>query len=386
VKGDTAMERKGRNRREVLSGLRRALEEDAKYENGKILCSMGTNPNPLAKAAYHMFSASNLGDPGLFRGTRRLEQEAIRKLAELLNCRNSVGFIVSGGTEANLLALWAARNAANVGNPEIVVPESAHFSFDKICNLLKLKLVRAKLDDTHRVSPQAVEHCTTDRTIAIVGTAGTSELGAVDPIGELSQIALNHNVHLHVDAAFGGLVIPFLEPKMQNELAFDFRLEGVKSITVDPHKMGMAPIPAGGILFRDGASLESVKTETPYLTETPQYTFAGTRSGASAAATWAVLELMGREGFRKTVRHCMRLTRYLTKEVEALDLQLVVKPTLNIVAFRTQNSKTTAETLRSKGWLISYVPRLGCIRIVIMAHVRKQHLQAFLADLKMTTR
>jgi tyrosine decarboxylase/aspartate 1-decarboxylase len=375
------MESKGRSPRDVLSELRRVLEEDAKYGNGRILSSMCTNPQAIAKAAHRMFLTSNLGDPGLFQGTQRLEREAVRKLADLLNGRESVGFIVSGGTEANLMALWAARNSANVSNPEMVVPESAHFSFDKICNLLEVKLVRAALDDTYRVSPKAVERCITDRTVAIVGTAGTSELGAVDPIVELSRIAVDHNVSLHVDAAFGGLVIPFLEPKMQDGLAFDFGLEGVKSITVDPHKMGMVPIPAGGILFRDKASLESIRTETPYLSETPQYTFAGTRSGASAAATWAVFESLGRDGFRKAVTHCMTLTEYLSREVRAMGLQLVVKPTLNIIGFRSHDSKKTVETLRRKGWFVSYVPRLDCMRIVIMPNLRKKHAEMFLADL-----
>jgi tyrosine decarboxylase/aspartate 1-decarboxylase len=300
----------------------------------------------------------------------------------LLNGKDSVGFIVSGGTEANLLALWAARNCSNVSSPEVVVPESAHFSFDKICNLLKLKPVRAKLDSSYKVSPEAVDRCITNRTVAIIGTAGTAELGVVDPINELSEIALTHGVHLHVDAALGGLVIPFLEPEVQGALAFDFRLEGVKSVTVDPHKMGMSTIPAGGILFRDPAMLEHIKTETPYLTESPQYTFVGTRSGASVAATWAVFESLGCEGFRRTVERCITLTRFLSKQIETLGLQLVVKPTLNIVAFRTDGSRKTADVLRRKGWFISYVPRLDCVRIVVMPHLRKRHVQAFLKDLR----
>jgi tyrosine decarboxylase/aspartate 1-decarboxylase len=83
--------------------------------------------------------------------------------ANLLNCRNGVGFVVSGGTEANLMALWAARNRSNANNPEVVVPESAHFSFDKICYLLGLKPVRAKLDNAFRAIPEEVEHCINDR-------------------------------------------------------------------------------------------------------------------------------------------------------------------------------------------------------------------------------
>ena len=367
-----------------MEDLWRILQEDEKYEEGTILSSMCTKPLPIAKTAHQMFLASNLGDAGLFRGARRLEQEAVRKLADLLNGRDSVGFIVSGGTEANLLALWAARNSANVSSPEVVIPESAHFSFDKICNILGLKAISAKLDDTYRVKPEAVAHSVTSRTVAIVGTAGTTELGVVDPIPSLSKIAKTHDVYLHVDAAFGGLVIPFLEPAERNALAFDFSLEGVKSITVDSHKMGMAPIPAGGILFRNQSLLDPIKTETPYLSETSQYTFVGTRNGASAAATWSVFEFLGIEGFKKTVKRCMTLTEFLSKEIEALGINLLIKPTMNIVAFRTSNSKKTAEELRKTGWFVSHVPRLDCIRVVIMPHLKRRHIEAFLKDLNKT--
>ena len=378
------MQNRGRNRKEILAELRLIIGKDAKYEDGKILCSMCTNPQPIAKIAHQMFLCSNLGDSGLFPGSRRLEKDVVRKLADLLNGISGVGFIVSGGTEANLLALLAARNWLDVSNPEVVLPESAHFSFDKICNLLMLKPVWAELDDTYRVVPESVERCITDRTVAIVGTAGTAELGAVDPIGRLSEIALAHGIHLHVDAALGGLVIPFLKHAERDALEFDFRLGGVKSITVDPHKMGMSTVPAGGILFRERAFLEHIKTETPYLSDETQYTFVGTRSAASVAASWAVFESLGRKGFTKTVGRCMALTKLLAKNIETLGLKLVVQPTLNIVAFRTSNSKETAETLRKRGWFISYVPRLDCLRIVIMPHLRRQHVQTFLTDLSKT--
>lgn len=378
------MENKGRSRKEILAELRLILGDDAKYDDGKILCSMCTNPQPIAKIAHQMFLCSNLGDPGLFAGSRRLEQDVVGKLASLLNGENSVGFIVSGGTEANLLALLAARNSSNVSNPEVILPESAHFSFDKICNLLNLKPAHAELDAAFRVKPESVEHCITENTVAIVGTVGTAELGVVDPIGKLSEIALAHGIYLHVDAAFGGLVIPFFEPAERDALEFDFRLEGVKSVTVDPHKMGMSTVPAGGILFRDQTFLEHIRTETPYLTEAAQYTFVGTRSAASVAATWAVFESLGREGFRKTVRRCMALTKLLSKGVEALGLKLVAQPTMNIMAFRSPNSKKTAETLRKRGWFVSYVSRLDCVRIVVMPHLRRKHVQAFLTDLSKT--
>jgi tyrosine decarboxylase/aspartate 1-decarboxylase len=375
------MQKQGISRKKVLAELRKIREQDLNYEDGRILCSMCTAPHPIAKIANQLFLNSNIGDPGLFSGSSKLEKEAIRKLAALLNGKESVGFLVSGGTEANLLALLAARNKANISNPEVVLPESAHFSFTKICNMLGLKAVNASLDNTFRVDPASVEKCLSKNTIAIVGTAGTAELGAVDPIDRLSEIAENHGVYLHVDAAFGGLIIPFLKDIGYDAPEFDFRLKGVQSITVDPHKMGMTTIPAGGILFRNGTYLDYIKTETPYLTEPSKYTFTGTRPGASAAATWAVFESLGQEGFTKTAKHCLKLTKLLSSRLEALGFKILMQPTLNIIAFRSQNSKLLAEKLQNIGWFVSYVPRLDCIRIVVMPHLKRRHIMAFLNDL-----
>ena len=371
------MQTKGRKRKAVLSELKKIHEQDLQYKDGCILCSMCTEPHPAAKIAHQLFLSSNLGDAGLFGGSLRLEKEVIGKLATLLHGENRAGFIVSGGTEANLLALLAARNMANVSNPEVILPQSAHFSFNKICNLLRIKPVQASLGSNFMVDPASVEQCLNKNTIAVVGTVGTAELGAVDPIERLSEIALKHGVYLHVDAALGGLILPFIE----NAPAFDFRLKGVKSITVDPHKMGMATVPAGGILFRDNTCLEHIKTETPYLTEDAQYTFVGTRSGASVAATWAVLESLGREGFTKTVNHCLKLTEFLSVGLKSQGFKLVTETALNIVAFRCPNSKHLAEMLRQRGWFVSYVPRLDCVRIVVMPHLRKRHITSFLKDL-----
>ena len=374
-----ALQPKGLSRKAVLAELKKIRDQDQDYDEGRILCSMCTKPHPLAEKAYQMFFESNLGDQGLFPGSAQLEREVIDQLATLLHGEKAVGFIVSGGTEANLMALLAARNMAKVNQPEVVLPQSAHFSFTKICNLLNLKPVYAGLDCSFRVDASEVEKCISKNTVAIVGTAGTAELGVIDPIEKLSEVALRHNVFLHVDAAFGGLVIPFLANAKPN---FDFNLKGVKSITVDPHKMGMVAIPAGGILFKDDKMLDCIKTETPYLTEKVQYTFVGTRTGASAASAWAVFKALGMEGFQKVVGSCMKTTKLLADGIEKAGFKLVVEPTLNIVAFRSENTRGLAEKLRERGWFVSYVPRYDCIRIVVMPHVKRKHAVAFLEDLR----
>ncbi len=234
------------------------------------------------------------------------------------------------------------------------------------------------------VDPDSVEELINDNTVAIVGNAGSAELGTVDPIDKLSKIAIEHKIHLHVDAAFGGLVLPFLEKIGNSTPKFDFEIEGVKSITVDPHKMGMSTIPSGGILFRNAEEMACIKTETPYLTEQYQCTFVGTRPGASAAATWAVFEYLGNEGFKKTVKHCMKLTTILYEGLEEAKFEVLLRPTMNILAFRSQNSKKLVEEMRKQGWHISYVPRLDCIRVVLMPHSTKQNILDFLKCLRAT--
>jgi tyrosine decarboxylase/aspartate 1-decarboxylase len=370
----------GLSRKLVLDEIKKIRRLDHRYDEGKILCSMCTKPHPAAEKAYKLFLSSNLGDPGLFPGSVKLEEEVIDELTELLHGENCVGHVVSGGTEANLMALLAARNTVHVNVPEVVLPESSHFSFTKICNVLNLKPVYAGLDSSFRVDPLQVEKVVSKKTIAIIGTAGTSELGVVDPIEELSQIAFQRKVWLHVDAAFGGLVIPFLadaKPK------FDFELEAVNSITVDPHKMGMAAIPAGGIIFRHGESLNCLGTETPYLTDRYQYTFVGTRTGAAAASAWAAFKSLGMNGYKRVVGKCMKTTRFLANGLTDAGCKLVVEPMLNILAFRNNSdTKRLAEKLRQQGWFISYVPRYDCIRIVIMPHVKKRHAISFLKDIR----
>jgi tyrosine decarboxylase/aspartate 1-decarboxylase len=372
---------------EVQERLKRAQQNDQHYVDGKILCSMCTAAHPVAKAAHETFLDTNLGDPGLFPGTAGLEKEAIADLLELLHAPQSgAGFIVSGGTEANLLAMYAARNAADHADPEVIVPVSAHFSFTKICDMLSLKLVDAKLNETFRVDVGEVERLISPRTVAIVGNAGAPELGTVDPLEELSRIAVAHGVPLHVDAAFGGLVLPFLKKLGYPTPPFDFALDGVQSMTVDPHKMGLSTIPAGGILFRNQRTLQTIQTQTPYLTQNCQCTFIGTRSGASAAATWAVFNSLGREGFVEIVKQCMATTTFLCEGLRAAGFTPLITPTMNIVAFRAQNAQALAEQLRQRGWYVSYVPRLQAIRVVIMPHTSKSHIECFLQCLTELTK
>ncbi len=378
------MDKKGITKDEVFGLLENYKKRDMTHRSGRILGSMCTCPHEVAVKAYFMFLESNLGDPGLFQGTKTMEDEVIATLGELLGKSDVYGNIITGGTEANIMAMRAARNTRRVKDPEIIVPKSAHFSFKKAADVLCLKMREADLDENYRVDTGSVKELISDKTIAVVGIAGTTELGKIDPIEELSDICHEREIFLHVDAAFGGFSIPFLKQTGYDLPEFDFSLPGVCSITIDPHKMGLAPIPTGGILFRDKSFLDAMSVETPYLTEDCQSTIVGTRTGASTAATWALLKYMGCEGYQKIAGKCMELTKLLAQGIKDAGFHLVTEPELNIVSFVGEEMSVydLAAQLEEKGWAVSVSSYPKAIRIIVMPHVKEEHVETFVADLK----
>ena len=378
------MDDKGISKNEVFETLRNFKEQDMTYRSGKILGSMCTYPHEVGVKAYCMFLESNLGDPGLFQGTKTMEDEVIAMFGNILGKNNVYGHIITGGTEANIMAMRAARNSSEIKNPEIIIPKSAHFSFKKAADMLCLKIKEAELDDNYCINLESVNDHISNHTIAVVGVAGTTELGKVDPIEELSNICLDNEIFLHVDAAFGGFSIPFLNEIGYNLPKFDFTLPGVCSITIDPHKMGLTPIPTGGILFRDKSYMEAMSIETPYLTEDRQSTIVGTRTGASTAATWALMKYLGRNGYKKVAERCMELTRLLAQGVHESGFLLVTEPQLNIVAFNSEELTVweIEDRLEKRGWAVSIASYPQAIRIIVMPHLNKEHIESFLTDLR----
>ena len=362
---------------EVMRILEETRARDYNYD--RFFSTMCTLPHPIAVRAHDMFLETNLGDPGLFPGVARIEERVVEMLGELLGCPDASGYISTGGTESNIQAIRAARNESRKRDGNIVVPASAHFSFDKIGDLLCLDVRKAELDESLRVDLSSVESLIDDRTVALVGIAGTTEFGQVDPIEGLSRIAIDRGIHLHVDAAFGGFVLPFLKKKF----AWDFSVPGVSSITIDPHKMGMSTIPAGGLLFRGQECLSALETETHYLTKARQASLTGTRSGAAAAATYAVMMHLGREGFAEMVEYCMDLTSHLLKGAERIGVLPFIEPIMNVVALRVPSPAEVREELMKRNWHVSMTREPNrALRLILMKHMTTENIDLFLEDLK----
>ncbi|MDR0911425.1 MAG: tyrosine decarboxylase MfnA [Methanobrevibacter sp.] len=384
---------------EILLKLKEYKSNDLSYSSGRILGSMCSGTSSFAKKVYLDFLDSNLGDPGLFKGTKSLENQVIKEIASFLSLENPYGNVVTGGTEANLMAMRSAINTAKLRGiieknheGEVIVPKSAHFSFNKSSDMLGFKLIEADLDEEYKVDISSVKELITQKTVAIVGIAGTTELGMIDPIEDLSKIAIENNNHpdiqesiyLHVDAAFGGFSIPFLRELGYDLPNFDFEYPAVTSMTIDPHKMGMAPIPAGCIIYREKKYLDAIAIKSPYLTSKEQYTIVGTRLGAPSAATWAVMQEMGKNGYIELANNCFVNAHFLANALKKENFKLVTKPQLNLVAFNHEKIETNelARLLEERGWIVSISSCPKAIRIVLMPHIKHTHLVSFLRDLR----
>ncbi len=374
------MQEEGWSERQVRSVLRDLRKQDFSFQAGEILGSMCTAPHDVARWAHDLFLETNLGDPGHFPAAARLEREVLDDLMALLHAPPAAGArFLTGGTEANLLALHLARRP---GRKTVILPDSAHFSFEKAARLLGMKLRYIPTTESGHADPGAMEDAISRSTALVVGVAGTTELGLIDPIADLSEVALRHKVPLHVDAAFGGYILPFLDRAGRRPRPFDFRLDGVHSLSLDPHKMGMAPIPGGVMVLRNESDWYDVAVDTPYVSTDRQATLMGTRPGAAVAACWAVHRHLGRAGYAGLAETMLDNATFLAARLQAMGIALVAEPELNVVTFYAADPEDLSARLQAKGIRVNTVPRFRAIRIVVGPHVTRHVVERFLAALE----
>jgi len=125
------------------------------------------------------------------------------------------------------------------------------------------------------------------------------------------------------------------------------------SVAIDPHKMGMSTIPSGGLLYRDESHMKSLEISARYLTSQVQSSLAGTRTGASAAATYAVMRHLGMDGYRRIVSTCMDNTMLLRDSLVDMGLELALEPVMNIVTVKLPDAQSTRKKLCDMGWYVS---------------------------------
>jgi tyrosine decarboxylase/aspartate 1-decarboxylase len=359
------------------------MQQAAPQTFDRVLSSMCTEPHPAAREAAERFLATNPGDPATYAEVADLETRAVAALGEIAGLDAAAagtdsdadspphGYVTGGGTEANLQAVRSARNRRGVDDANLVVPESPHFSFTKAADVLDVELRTVPTDADRRADTDAVAAAVDGRTALVVGVAGSTEYGRVDPIPAIADITHDAGAYCHVDAAWGGFLLPFTDH------AWSFADAPIDSLTIDPHKCGRAVVPAGGLLFRDAAGMDTLAVDTPYLESRSQASLSGTRSGAGVASTVAAVEALWPDGYRRESERADRVARWFAGELrdrgfEVVDVELpIVVADLGDGVF---------EPLRAREWRLSRTGD-GRARVVVMPHVTRKVLRAFLADL-----
>ncbi len=365
----------------AIKELDQYKKKDYQFKEENILGSMCTEPHEIAKKAYINFIETNLGDPKLFPGTRQIEEKYIDFLKKLLHSQNrSYAVNGSGGTESNITAMWIAKNISQ--KKEIIVPESAHFSFKKIETLMDIKIKPIKINKNFQTDIEDLKEKIDKNTCAVVAIAGSTETGSIDNIKEISNICNEKNVFLHVDAAFGGYIIPFMEKLGYDVNLFDFRLKGVNTISIDAHKMGCSVIPIGSLVVKDKKYLEKISVKTPYISTIKQSNLLGTRPGGAVVAAYAVSKYLGFEGYKKIVKKCLHNTKFLVEKVNDIGLEILTKPETNVVSIKLKNPEKAEEKLAYYRYKVNNMRRLSAIRIVCMPHVTRKGIKRFIPILE----
>jgi glutamate/tyrosine decarboxylase-like PLP-dependent enzyme len=260
-------------------------------------------PHPVARAAYAMAMSINPNnharDGG--RASSQMEIEAVAEMAAMFGWKQHLGHLTSGGTFANLEALWIAGQLAP--GKRILASEQAHYTHQRISSVLKLPFSSVASDHLGRMDLNALEDQLRQGDVGtVVVTMGTTALGAVDPLPAILDLRNRYGFRVHLDAAYGGYfrLIAEDDPARlapHTKAAFG-AMDQADSIVIDPHKHGLQPYGCGSVLFRDPAVGRFYKHDSPYTYFTSDELHLGeislecSRAGASAVALWATQKLL----------------------------------------------------------------------------------------------
>lgn len=371
---------KGRLPGAIMEELEQLRREDIRWKAGKtwsLVYYLDEEHDHLLKQAYDAYFSENYLNAFAFPSLQQMEREVVRMAAGMLNNSLAVGAMTSGGTESILLAVYTyrewSRQRHRKGGCEILAPATVHPAFEKAAHLFGLRLVRAPILPGGEADVEAMARMIGPETLMLVASTPCYPYGIVDPVEKIGALAAQHDIPLHVDACVGGFVLPWAERLGYWKAPWDFRVQGVSSISLDIHKFGFGAKGASLIMYRD---MELMKHQFFVSTEfcggiyvSP--TLLGTRPGGAIAAAWASIRHLGAEGYLTTTRRLMEGAERLRAFFRSTPgLELVGEPRLNLMAFRTQGNKpdiyVIGDFLEERGWMVDRQQRPACIHLTVM--------------------
>jgi sphinganine-1-phosphate aldolase len=319
----------GMSTADVLGALDAKRARDARWQDGRtfgMVFDGGPEVREVAHAVAARFLHENALNTRAFPSLAEIQSEVVGAVAELFHGpADAAGFMTSGGTESILMAVKAARDRGraerNVTAPEMVVATSAHAAFHKAAHYFGLRVHKVDVDADWRADPEAMRAVVNERTVLVVGSAPQYPQGVIDPIPELAAIAATVGASMHVDACMGGFVLPFMEMNGEPLPPWDFRVEGVTTISADIHKLGYAPKGASVIVHR---SKDLRRYQTFVFDDWLGGFYAspgmqGTRPGLPMATAWAVMHHLGIDGYKRLTKTTLDTARTMIAGIRAVE-------------------------------------------------------------------
>jgi glutamate/tyrosine decarboxylase-like PLP-dependent enzyme len=314
-------------------------------------------PHPAAVAGYVAAMLVNPNNHALDGGkvTSEMEKEVVAELAAMFGLPTHLGHLTSSGTIANLEALYVAREL----HPDrgIAYSADAHYTHARMCGVLGMAATAIGTDAAGRIDLDALDDLLAGGTIGtVVATAGTTGLGAIDPVHDVLAVAREHGVRVHVDAAYGGFFA--LLAGTEGSAGLDPRpwraIAQCDSVVVDPHKHGLQPYGCGAVLFADPAVGRFYAHDSPYTYFTSDELHLGeislecSRAGAAAAALWLTFRLLPLTpgGLGQVLAACRSAALDWAELLAGSDrLRLYQRPELDIVSYLPVTAGTSMTSI-----------------------------------------
>jgi sphinganine-1-phosphate aldolase len=358
----------GRPVDDVIADLVSKRGHDARWDEGRtfgLVYDGGPSVHAVAERAAAAYLHENALNTHAFPSLASIQNEVVGWTAALLHGpASAAGFLTSGGTESIQCAVLAARQRGRaergIAAGKIVVAASAHAAFHKSAHLFGMAIVSTPVSDDWTVDIDAMAAAVDDETVLVVGSAPQYPQGVVDPIGAIADLAASVDAWCHVDACMGGFVLPFAELLGRETAPWDFRVDGVHSISADVHKLGYAPKGVSVIVHR-----------TKELRRYQTWTFdgwlggfygspnlQGTRSGAPMAAAWAVMQHLGVDGYVALTKQALATADRMRAAVDATDgIKVVGDPRHHVLAMMSDQQSANpidvfalGDALAGRGW------------------------------------
>ncbi len=282
----------------VLLEVAQRMKDNYPYPHPYYIGQMLKPPHPVARLAYTLSLWINPNNHALDggRASSAMEKEAVSNIGVMFGWKDCLGHLCSGGTMANLEALWISKLLRP--GKKILASDQAHYTHSRICSVLDISFESIASDRLAKMDTKALEKFLQANEVGtVVVTLGTTATGSFDPLPEILKLREKHGFRIHADAAYGGYFTLAENLNLQTRRILDFVSE-VDSIVVDPHKHGLQPYGCGCVLFKDPGVGVHYKHDSPYTYFTSDELHLGeislecSRPGSSAVALWATQKLL----------------------------------------------------------------------------------------------